>query len=190
MGRLRSPPRLPQNRSTQKKGTIPIVVVHGPKLAASLLVSSALLRDSRALTVAAAAAAAVSLSASSIEVPKKPRPLLAPSGVAGGSRDLIGRFPRSRSFSLEETRCCSTMGDFTVQISNELVDRLLDNDEKSKRKTRKIKPRLPKEPQHPQKATAAKAPATPLVEAPRVASGGAVAAAQPHGDPPRTGGIF
>ncbi|KAF8028488.1 hypothetical protein BT93_E1186 [Corymbia citriodora subsp. variegata] len=40
------------------------------------------------------------------------------------------------------------MGDFTVQISNDLVDQLIDSDEKLKRKPRKIKPRLPKEPQH------------------------------------------
>ncbi|KAI4370394.1 hypothetical protein MLD38_018749 [Melastoma candidum] len=37
------------------------------------------------------------------------------------------------------------MGDFSVQISNELVDRLLDNGERLKRKPRKIKPRVPKE---------------------------------------------
>lgn len=41
------------------------------------------------------------------------------------------------------------MGDFTVQISNELVDRLLDRSEskKMKKKPRKVKPKVPKGPQ-------------------------------------------
>lgn len=58
------------------------------------------------------------------------------------------------------------MGDFTVQISNELVDRLIDNDEKLKRKTRKIKPRLPKEPQHPQSKVNQKQPSKDSVGLP------------------------
>ncbi|OWM71847.1 uncharacterized protein LOC116192041 [Punica granatum] len=41
------------------------------------------------------------------------------------------------------------MGDFTVQISNDLVDRLLDKGEKLKKKPRKIKQKVPKEPQRP-----------------------------------------
>lgn len=39
------------------------------------------------------------------------------------------------------------MGDFTVQISNGLVDQLLDSSDKLKKKPRKIKPKVPKETQ-------------------------------------------
>ncbi|KAK4761587.1 hypothetical protein SAY87_029471 [Trapa incisa] len=47
------------------------------------------------------------------------------------------------------------MGDFTVQMSNELVDRLLGSGEK-KKKPRKIKPKVSKEPQRPSSVVNAK----------------------------------
>ncbi|KAI4315297.1 hypothetical protein L6164_028122 [Bauhinia variegata] len=42
------------------------------------------------------------------------------------------------------------MGDFTIQISSNLVNRLVDDVETSKKKTKRTKPKVPKEPQQPQ----------------------------------------
>lgn len=42
------------------------------------------------------------------------------------------------------------MGDFSIQISTNLVNKLADDAEKSKKKTRRTKPKVPREPQQPQ----------------------------------------
>ncbi|XP_062030582.1 uncharacterized protein LOC133746411 [Rosa rugosa] len=42
------------------------------------------------------------------------------------------------------------MGDFSIQISANLVNKLADDTEKSKKKTRRTKPKVPREPQQPQ----------------------------------------
>ncbi|VVA39477.1 PREDICTED: 2_6554_02 partial [Prunus dulcis] len=48
---------------------------------------------------------------------------------------------------------CSTMGDFSIQISSNLVDKLVHDAEKSKRKPRRTKIKVPREPQQPQMKT-------------------------------------
>ncbi|XP_050226333.1 uncharacterized protein LOC126676217 [Mercurialis annua] len=42
------------------------------------------------------------------------------------------------------------MGEFSIQISSELVNRLSNDNDKLKKKPRKTKPKIPREPAHPQ----------------------------------------
>lgn len=48
------------------------------------------------------------------------------------------------------------MGDFSVQISNKLLNQLADDGQKEKRKIRKPKPKAPREPKQPQAKVAEK----------------------------------
>ncbi|OMO80890.1 hypothetical protein COLO4_23892 [Corchorus olitorius] len=43
------------------------------------------------------------------------------------------------------------MGDVSIQISRNLIDRLTEDDEKLKKRTKKSKPRVPREPQQPKR---------------------------------------